>query len=282
MQQNPSRRGALAAALAWAIGAALLAGFGCATPPDDPAERAAYDEANDPVEPFNRFMFDVSMTLDKTFFRPVAKGYRDVVPDPLRDGVQNFLRNARSPLILINDVLQGEFHRAGVTLQRFALNSTFGFGGIVDLAKLAVGLEFHDEDFGQTLAVWGAGEGFYLFVPLTGPSSLRDVGGGVIDGYMDPASYALREAGITYGPFVRSALTALDERSRNIDTLDDVERTSIDFYAALRSLWRQKREDEIRNGRPAPDRPAPTIAAAAQTQRSPFEEEAEAQDAAAL
>jgi len=157
MQQPSSRRSPLAVVLAAASGAALLSAVGCATPPDDPVERAAYDEANDPLEPFNRFMFDVSLTLDKTFFKPVAKGYRDVVPEPIRDGVQNFLRNARAPLILINDLLQGEPHRAGVTLQRFALNSTFGFGGIVDLAKLAVGLEFHEEDFGQTLAVWGAG-----------------------------------------------------------------------------------------------------------------------------
>jgi len=240
--------------------AALLMAAGCATPPEDPVARAAYDEAADPLEPFNRFMFDVHRAIDGAVLKPVATAYRDVVPEPMRDALRNLLRNLRSPLILTHDLLQGEPHRAAVTFQRFLLNSAFGFAGLVDVADLAIGLKFHDEDFGQTLGVWGMDEGFYLFLPVIGPSSGRDALGLVVDSVIDPVSLLFAHYDITYGPFARAVLTALDQRSRAIETLDDVERTSIDFYAALRSLYRQKRDDEILNGRPAPPgRRAPTI-----------------------
>ena len=242
-----------------AFAAALLAA-GCATPPEDPVARAAFDEAADPIEPFNRFMFDVNLAFDDAVFKPVATAYRDVVPEPVRDALRNLLRNLRSPLIFANDILQGEPRRAGVTLQRFLVNSVVGFAGLVDVADLAIGLKFHDEDFGQTLGVWGAGEGLYLFLPVLGPSSARDLTGIVVDGLIDPVSYAFAYFDIGYGPPARSVLTALDARSRAIDSLDDVRKTSIDFYAALRSLYRQKREDEILNGRAPPGgRRSPTL-----------------------
>jgi len=237
-----------------AFTAALLGVAGCAKPPDDPAAREAYDEAADPLEPFNRFMFDVNLAFDDGVFKPVATVYRDVVPEPLRDAFRNLLRNLRSPVILANDLLQGELHRASVTMQRFLLNSTFGFAGLVDLADMAAGLKYHDEDFGQTLGVWGAGEGFFLFLPVLGPSSARDLTGFVVDGLIDPVSYAFGYFDIGYGPPARSVLNALDSRSRAIDTLDDIRRTSIDYYASLRSLYRQKREDDIANGRGTPGR----------------------------
>lgn len=244
-----------------AFAAALLGAAGCATPPDDPVARAAYDEAADPLEPFNRFMFDVNLAFDDSVFKPVATVYRDTVPEPLRDAFRNLLRNLRAPLILANDLLQGEARRAGVTLQRFLLNSTFGFAGLVDVADMAVGLKYHDEDFGQTLGVWGAGEGFYLFLPVLGPSSARDLTGFVVDGLIDPVSYAFGYFDIAYGPPARSVLNALDSRSRAIESLDDIRRTSIDFYASLRSLYRQKREDDIANGRDVPGgrRGVPTL-----------------------
>ncbi|MGQ0675292.1 MAG: MlaA family lipoprotein [Rhodospirillales bacterium] len=238
----------------------MLLAAGCATPPEDPVARAAFDEAADPLEPFNRFMFDASFAFDDAVFKPVAKAYRDVVPEPMRDALRNLLRNLRSPLILANDLLQGEPRRAGVTLQRFLVNSAIGFAGLVDVADLAIGLKFHDEDFGQTLAVWGAGEGFYLFLPVLGPSSARDLGGLIVDGVVDPVSHAFAYYDVEYGPFARAVLTALDARSRAIDSLEDTQKTSIDFYAALRSLYRQKREDEILNGREPPGgRRAPTL-----------------------
>jgi phospholipid-binding lipoprotein MlaA len=266
MRRGPGGKGlAVKAAASWGSpGARLRAGLrgialaaslmaaGCATPPEDPTARAAYDEAADPLEPFNRFMFDVHQAIDGAVLKPVATAYRDVVPEPLRDALRNLLRNLRAPLILTHDLLQGEPGRAAVTFQRFLVNSAFGFAGLVDVADLAIGLKFHDEDFGQTLGVWGMDEGFYLFLPVIGPSSGRDALGLLVDSVIDPVSLLFAHYDVTYGPFARAVLTALDQRSRAIETLDDVERTSIDFYAALRSLYRQKRDDEILNGRPAP------------------------------
>ena len=239
---------------------AMLVAAGCATPPEDPAARAEYDEANDPVEPFNRFVFDVNLGFDKYFLKPIATAYRDAVPEGMRDAAHNFLQNLRSPLILVHDVLQGEPHRASVTFRRFLVNSVVGFAGLVDVADMALGLPFHDEDFGQTLAVWGAGEGFYLVLPLFGPSNVRDAVGLGVDSVINPTSIALNRYGPTWGPFALTVLSGLDQRSRAIDSLEEVERTAIDFYATLRSLYRQKRENEIANGRPtAGHRDAPTV-----------------------
>jgi len=238
---------------------ALVLTAGCATPPTDPDARAAYDEANDPLEPMNRYFFEVNYAMDQLFFRPIAGMYRTGVPEPVRDAIRNMLRNLRAPLIFIHDLAQGEPHRAGVTLQRFALNSTIGLGGLIDVADELLGLQFHDEDAGQTLAVWGAGESFYLMLPFYGPSNPRDAGGIVIDSFIDPVSILFRIYGPSYGPAARSVLTALDARSRAIDALDEVERTSIDFYATLRSLYRQRRIDEINNGQPSGNQNAPTI-----------------------
>lgn len=232
---------------------------GCSTPPTDPDARAAYDEANDPWEPFNRYVFEVNYALDQLFFRPIAGMYRTGVPEVIRDVIHNMLRNARGPLILINDLLQGDLDRAGDTAARFALNSTLGIGGAVDFADKVVGIPFHDEDFGQTLGVWGFQEGWYMMLPFYGPSNPRDTAGLIVDSFIDPVGLVLRYYGPEYGPWARTVLTALDQRSRNIDTLDEVERTSIDFYATLRSLYRQRRDDEIRNGVPSANQGAPTI-----------------------
>jgi phospholipid-binding lipoprotein MlaA len=253
--------------------AAALLTAGCATPPTDPDARAAYDEANDPLEPLNRYIFEVNYALDQLFFRPIAGMYRTGVPEPVRDAIRNFLRNLRAPLIFIHDLAQGEPGRAADTLQRFAINSTIGIAGFLDLADDLFGVPYHDEDAGQTLAVWGAGESFYLMLPFYGPSNPRDAGGMVIDSFIDPVSLIFRFYGPSYGPLARSVLTALDARSRAIDTLDEVERTSIDFYATLRSLYRQRRQDEINNGRPSSIQNAPTILGDGKPQ-SPFLESA--------
>jgi phospholipid-binding lipoprotein MlaA len=262
-----------------ALAAMVLTSSACSTPPTDPDARAAYDEANDPWEPFNRYIFDVNYALDQLFFRPIAGMYRTGVPEPLRDAIRNFLRNLRSPLILIHDLLQGELDRAGVTLQRFALNSTLGVGGFIDFADDVLELQYHDEDFGQTLGVWGFEEGWYIMLPFYGPSNPRDTTGIIVDSFIDPVSVMLRVYGPSYGPQVRSVLTALDARSRAIDALDEVERTSIDFYATIRSLYRQRRDDEIRQGRPSGNQGAPTIMGDG-GQASPFIENASPQRAA--
>jgi phospholipid-binding lipoprotein MlaA len=224
--------------------AAILAGFvlaGCAT-----SQMTAGPDVNDPLEPFNRAMFRVTMAVDKAVVRPTAIAYRDVFPQPVRDSVRNFLNNLNSPVILANDVLQGQVNRAGVTLLRASVNTTIGIGGLFDIAQ-KWGYQRHSEDFGQTLAVWGVPEGPYLFLPLFGPANPRDFTGYVADIFLDPLTYAQWD-GKTWFQISRSGVDFLDLRARNIDTLDEIEKTSLDFYASIRSLYRQTRNNEIMNG----------------------------------
>jgi phospholipid-binding lipoprotein MlaA len=239
--------------------AAALALTACAGPPEDPEARAAFEEANDPLEDFNRYIHEVNYAFDQLVFRPLSGMYRTGVPRPMRDALRNFFDNLRAPVIFVNDLLQGEGERAGITLGRFLTNSTLGLAGFIDTADMLFDLEKHDEDFGQTLAVWGAGEGFYLVLPLFGPSNPRDAFGLAVDSFLDPWNTLLRAGGVDFGPPARTVLNALDLRSRNIDTLDEIERTSIDFYAALRSLYRQRRADQVRNGLPSAIQPVPAI-----------------------
>ena len=244
---------------------ALMVLGACASPPEDADARAAFEEENDPLQDFNRYIHEVNYAFDQLVFRPISGMYRTGVPSPIRGAIRNFFENLRAPVIFVNDLLQGEGERAGITLARFLTNSTLGLAGLIDTAELAFGLEFHDEDFGQTLAVWGVDEGIYLVLPLFGPSNPRDAIGIAVDSFLDPWDSLLRAAGVEYGPPARTILNAVDLRARNIDTLDEVERTSIDYYATLRSLYRQRRADEIRNGIPTAIQPVPVF-------RSPDEE----------
>ncbi len=248
------------------LGAALsLTGFltGCASWPDSDDEQAVaeYKAANDPMEPLNRYFFELNRGLDTLLLRWVAEIYRDAMPDMGRSMVKNFLDNLRSPVIFGNDLLQGEFTRAGETGGRFLINTTAGILGLFDVAshEKAGGLEFHNEDFGQTLGTWGFKEGPYLVLPLIGPSPVRDTFGLVGDYFMDPVYYYARNVDRPLVPVVRYTLRAIDTRSRNIETLDEIERSAIDLYATVRSLYRQRRSDEIRNGMPAPTVPMPEI-----------------------
>src|SRR5690242_12171740 len=145
-------------------------------------------QANDPYEQTNRQVFDLDIRLDRHILLPTAQAYNEVVPEFARDGVHNFLLNLNSPVIFANDVLQGEASRGGETLARFVLNSTIGIGGLIDVAG-KMGIPYHDEDFGQTLGVWGADEGPYLVLPFFGPSNPRDLTGNVVDIAFDPNTY---------------------------------------------------------------------------------------------
>ncbi len=227
------------------VGVILLAGLllaGCATMGAD----GFAEDNNDPFEGANRVVFDVTLAVDRAVAKPVATAYRDVLPVEVRDMVRNFLNNLKSPVIFANDILQGEADRAGVTFVRAIVNTGIGLGGLFEVAE-EWGYEGHSEDFGQTLAVWGVGEGPYLMIPLLGPSNPRDLVGRGIDSIFDPLSY-VQWGDESYVPYVRAGVDIIDLRSRNIETLDDVERTSADFYGAARSLYRQSRENEINNG----------------------------------
>jgi phospholipid-binding lipoprotein MlaA len=239
--KGPKRSGWAACVLA----AALAIGFA------GPA-RAQSDEANDPIEGFNRGVFEFNRGLDTYFLRPVAEGYRFIFPSPVRTGVRNLLNNVRTPVILANDLMQAEWRRAGETTQRFFINTLLGVGGIVDVAELSGhGPNFHNEDFGQTLGVWGSKEGPYLVLPVFGPAPPRDAIGLAGDVLLDPFTYYLPYKDAGWVGFIRFAVDGIDVRSRNIENLDEIERGAIDFYATIRSLYRQRRDDEIRNGRPA-------------------------------
>ena len=245
--RNPIKSLLAAAAVALLLGA-CAGNQGSAEDLDSGAGGTAQAAGDgDPLETVNRFTFAFNDAVDTFILRPVAVTYGFWVPDPAKDSVRNFLRNLRSPVILANDLLQGEFERAESTAVRFAANSTLGVLGLFDVAN-DWGYAYHDEDFGQTLGSYGAGEGFYLVLPLVGPSSLRDGTGMVVDVFLDPLTYvAANNDWDALGPG-RAALTAVDARSRNIDTLDDLRRDSLDFYVRARSLYRQLRRNEIANG----------------------------------
>jgi phospholipid-binding lipoprotein MlaA len=171
-----------------------------------------------------------------------------VFPDPVRDSFRDFLNNLREPLIFVNDTLQGQFDRAGKDVARFVVNSTIGMAGTVDVMG-RWGVPYHEEDLGLTLGSWGVPEGPYLVVPILGPSTPRDLGGQVAEGFGDPFNRLVTGNPWTlyWIPFARGFVSGIDQRSRYIETLADIERTSLDYYATLRSLYRQRRAALIRH-----------------------------------
>lgn len=209
--------------------------------------QAMEDDDNDPLEGFNRAVFAFNEGFYDVVMRPVSGAY-EFIPSNVRMMISSFLSNLSAPVVFINDVLQGEFERAMTTAGRFVVNSSFGLGGVADVAS-GMGLKEHDEDFGQTLAVWGVDEGFYLVLPVLGPGNPRDaIGRFLVDPWIDPVNYRLDETGNEDWIYGRVALAAVDQFNSVKDELEQVKKTSIDYYAAIRSLYRQKRKAEIANG----------------------------------
>lgn len=198
----------------------------------------------------NRKIFDFNQLADKYVIRPVAVGYRDVVPEFARNGIKHFFDNLNEPVIFMNNMLQGEGGRAAKTVVRFAVNSTVGVGGFVDVMGMQ-GVPQETGDFGQTLYRWGAPPGPYLVLPILGPSNPRDaIGIYGVDGLADPFN-RLVDGTIYNKPtlvYVRQGISGIDLRSRNIETLDQLQRDSLDFYAKFRSVWRQYRDSVLRHG----------------------------------
>ena len=222
------------------------------------------DGTNDPMESFNREVFEFNMALDRAILRPVTRAYVDVVPDPIRDMISNLLFHLKEPVTLANDLLQGEWHRAGQTSSRIVINSIIGFG-MWDVMTSS-GAAGHKEDFGQTLAVWGVPDGPYLVLPLLGPSNARDSVAEVAQfayPFLDPIPHIMDAHLDTWTQFgingTRMVFTALDKRAKVLGKLAELEKTSLDFYATIRSLYRQKRADEIRNGESGDAVPIPEI-----------------------
>jgi len=237
------------------IFAILLSGFvlmglsACASvpPASDIDVRAEYDRLNDPAEPMNRSIHSFNQGVDRVIIEPIAISYSFIVPKPFRFMITNIVRNLAEPLTLVNDILQGEGKRAGTTAGRFLTNTTIGMGGSIDVAT-DLGMERHSEDFGQTMAVWGIGEGPYVTLPFLGPSNVRDGLGRLAGLYGDPTYIAIGETHVSGLSMGLLGLTAIDARYRNLDTLRDLNETSIDVYATMRSAYRQNRRKEVRNG----------------------------------
>ena len=238
-----------------AIAAALLSAVGCTNLPEDPADRAEVLAANDPFEPANRMMFAINEAVDTFALRPAAVVYRDFMPDPGKELVYNFVRNLTLPLTIVNSGLQGDWDRADIAAKRLFVNTIAGLGGVVDAAT-GLGLPHHEEDFGQTLAVYQVHSGPYLVLPLIGPSSGRHAVGRIVDFALDPLTYLLASAP-PISSISNRGLSIVDTRYRLLGPLDDLKKTSLDYYAAIRSLYRQRRSNSIRNLEPkAPPRAA--------------------------
>lgn len=217
-------------------------------------------ESIDPFEDFNRAVFGFNEALDAVIFLPLAKIYRAIFPKPIRDTFRNFMRNLNAPFILANDILQGEGERAGMTLSRFLVNTTLGVGGLFDVAA-GMGVPYHEEDFGQTLGVWGMEEGAYIVLPILGPSTVRDGLGKVGDAFINPLNY-LSTAGddaekIIFGHrhniadflFGARLLEVVDARERLIEPIELLKKDplALDYYTLIRSVFLQRRNKEILN-----------------------------------
>ena len=241
----------------------FMLGAGLATPAAAEADsdvqisQMPADTANDPIETINRAIFEFNEFLQAILFRPLAEVYKFIMPDFLEKGVHNILANLRTPIILANDLLQFEGGRALETIERFLINSTIGVAGFMDVAE-DMGIPGHSEDFGQTLGSWGVGEGFYLVLPLLGPSNPRDAIGKLADIYLDPLGQWASNTDRDEINYARTGVSGLDTFSRVMDDLKKLKETSIDYYAAVRSITRQRREAEIRN-RTSEGAPLPNI-----------------------
>ncbi len=209
------------------------------------------NSTKDCFEPLNRATFSLNQGLDKAFFKPVAKGYRSL-PSPIKKGTGNVLNNLSTLITIPNNVLQGDIKTAGINTGRLVINTTIGILGIFDVASEVGFPAYVKEDYGQTLGAWGVGPGCYLVLPVLGPSTIRDTAGmfiNVMGGdpyynisvngnneYLDGELYAATKM-----------LSAVEFRSTNIESFENLEKNSVDFYASVRSLYTQDRENKIKN-----------------------------------
>jgi len=208
-------------------------------------------EVKDCFESVNRATFKFNQVLDGVIFKPVAKAYR-VLPSPVRAGTSNALDNISNLVTIPNNILQGELGKAGVNTGRFIVNTTFGIVGIFDVAEKIGFPEYEKEDYGQTLGVMGVGEGCYLVLPVLGPSTARDTFGSLANMMGGDPWYNVTTVNDTqyfsdFDYWASRAGTGVDFRAKNLDSFENLEKNSIDFYASVRSLYLQDRQQKIAN-----------------------------------
>ena len=211
-------------------------------------------KVKDCFEGLNRATFSLNQGLDKVIFRPVAKGYRSL-PSPVRKGTSNALVNLSSLITIPNNVLQGEFKTAGINTGRFVVNTTVGILGIFDVAEKMGFSEYEKEDYGQTFGKWGVGAGCYVVLPVLGPSTVRDTVGSFVnilggDPYYNLSTHGNNEYLSTSLFMKTKVLSGIDFRAKNLESIDNLEKNSMDFYASVRSLYLQDRQQKISNSKP--------------------------------
>lgn len=220
-------------------GAALLQG--CAhTPPSQP---------EDPLESINRPIFTFNLTADRYVMRPVARGYRDIVPDFARQGITNFFANLSYPTVIVNDFLQAKFLQGGEDIGHFAINSTVGIGGLINVAS-KIGLPSHHEDFGLTLGDWGIGPGWFLMLPLLGPSDNRDAVGRAADIFTSPTYYLPGRYDLPN--YSVQALKIVNMRANMLGTMSLIE-SQFDPYIFVRTAYLEHRRSMVYGGNPPPE-----------------------------
>ena len=247
----PATRAVAALVLCVAVG-------GCATVPGD---RTSPD---DPLEPMNRAVLDTNTALDKAFIRPVAEAYRQILPQSVRNRIRSVIDNLAEPRIFVNDLLQGRADAAGITLARFLINTTAGFAGMFDPAT-EQGFARQSGDFGQTLYAWGMSDGPYLVLLFFGPSNFRDAIGLGVDLFTTPPALIVTgHAGVVTNMVV-GTVDGMDLRSRNIESLDEIIASAVDYYSRLKSISVQHRQAQLREARGLKEEPQELVDPGAST-----------------
>jgi len=233
----------------------LMLGLGASAATDGSNSLSKKPEATkDCFVGLNRATFSLNQGLDKVIFKPVAKGYR-ALPSPVRTGTSNALINISSLITIPNNILQGKFKTAGVNTGRFVINTTVGILGIFDVADKMGFSEYEKEDYGQTLGKWGVGPGCYVVLPVLGPSTVRDTLGSFAnvlggDPYYNVSTHGNNEY-LSKSLYMKTKIVSgLDFRAKNLDSIDNLEKNSLDFYASVKSLYLQDRRQKISNSNP--------------------------------
>ena len=248
------------------VTAAMLAVLSaCAQVPSNPEARAEFDRNNDPAEPTNRRIFAANQFVDRNALQPVARAYKDNLPGRVRRSLHNFTNNLGQPAVAVNDLLQGSFGRAWTTTQRFVINTTVGGAGLFDVAT-DWGRPGHEADFGQTLGVWGVGPGPAVQLPLLGPSNVRDSIGKLAGLATNPLTFVPGGA-ISAVRTASGGAGLVDGRAELLPSTDALEKSSLDYYATVRSATAQRRAAFVEEGKTGGTPPAPI-------QGSPLEERA--------
>jgi phospholipid-binding lipoprotein MlaA len=211
-------------------------------------------KVKDCFESLNRATFSLNQGLDKVIFKPIAKGYRKL-PSPVRTGTSNALLNISSLITVPNNVLQGEFKKAGINTGRFVVNTTVGILGVFDVATKMDFPKYEKEDYGQTFGAWGVGAGCYVVLPVLGPSTIRDTVGSFVnvlggDPYYNASTHGNNEY-LSDSLYLKTkVVSGIDFRAKNLESIDNLEKNSMDFYASVRSLYLQDRQQKIANSNP--------------------------------